>query len=841
MSDNCSGQSLDNEWPTETEGAAPTAKLLVVEDESIVAMDLVEQLREMGYEVCGSADTGREAIALVEAHAPDLVLMDIVIKGEMDGVDTARQLKRRFNTPVVFLTAYNDLRTVTRAAETVPYGYLTKPFQSKDLRAAVEVALYKSRLERRLRESEQWFAATLRCVGDCVVATDPQGHVRFLNPAAEALLGWRMEEAIGRKIEEVFPLRAADSDTPIESPAYRALSANAVVGIEFGSRAIARNGRVVPIDDSAAPIRGDRNELLGTVIAFRDVSQRVALEQSLRQSESRFRSAFDFAPVGMALVSLSGRFLQVNAALCSLLGRTEAELIGQDQLLLTHAGDQVGEVERLRALTGGQAMTTQFEKRYRRASGESVWCLASVSILSNVDESLCFLYQVHDLTERKESEFKLSRLAHYDTLTGLINRARLWEEAELLLRIAKRNASQVAVVFMDLDHFKQINDTLGHEAGDELLKEVARRLKACIRASDCVARLGGDEFVMLLPTVHSAVDVSIVMEKIKSQFDRPVRIEDRDVIVGISLGISMYPEDGGDAKTLLKCADSALYHAKSLGRNNVQFYRKELTERVEQRLTLDMELRRALEQAEFVLHYQPYVPSSGSGGIGAEALIRWTHPQRGLITPEAFIPYAEESGLILPIGEWVLLEACREAAGWPMHNGEPIGISVNISARQFRAEGLVDLVAKVLSESGLAAGRLCLEITEQLLMQDADGVIAKIRQIKAMGVKIAVDDFGIGYSSLSYLKRFGPTKLKIDRSFINDLPADADDTAIVRAVLAMSKTLGMAVVAEGVETQAQMQFLREEGCNYVQGYLISRPGPAEQFHSWLQSWREAGK
>lgn len=817
------------------------ARLLVVEDESIVAMDIAEQLGELGYEVCGIADNGNDAIRMVEQYRPDLVLMDVVIKGDMDGVETAQHLSRGFGCPVVFLTAYSDARTVSRAAEVAPYGYITKPFQAKELRAAVQVALYKSRLEAKLRESEQWFAATLRCVGDCVIATDPDGNIRFMNLAAERLLGWRLDDAIGRKIEEILPLHAADSGSPLESPAYRALRTDSVVGIEFGSHTLARDGRIIPIDDSAAPIRGDRGETLGIVVAFRDVTERVALEQSLRHSEGRFRSAFDFAPVGMALISLSGRFLQVNAALCKLLGYSEAQLLSFDQLALTHDADVASEAERLRMLTGDVMVSTQFEKRYRRENGSYIWCLVSVSVLANVDDSFCYLYQIHDLTERKESELKLARLAHYDTLTGLVNRARLWEEAELLLRIATRNGGRVAVIFMDLDHFKQINDSLGHEAGDELLKEVARRLKSSIRASDCVARFGGDEFVMLLPTIASAEDVAAVTSKIKKQFERSVRLGNRDVTVGISVGVSLFPEDGEDAKTLLRCADSALYHAKSLGRNNVQFYSSELTQRVEERLSLDAELRAAIERDEFELHYQPYISLSGDRQIGVEALIRWRHPDKGLVFPGAFIAYAEESGLIVPIGEWAMLTACCEAAKWPVVSGQAAGIAVNISARQFKATDMVQAVSAVLAKSGLPPGRLCLEITEQLLLEDTDNVIQTINKLKGMGVKIAIDDFGIGYSSLSYVKRFGPTKLKIDRSFINDLPQDADDAAIVKAVLAMAKSLGVEVVAEGVETQAQLEFLRREGCGFAQGYYISRPVPAAQFQNWLKTWGDPGQ
>ena len=808
------------------------ATILVVEDEAIVAMDLSFQLQEMGYQVCGTADNGKDAIALAWQHRPSLVLMDIVIKGDMDGVDTARHIGRGLHIPVIFLTAYSDARTVERAAKAAPYGYLTKPFQPKELRAAIEVALYKATVEQRLRESEQWFSTTLRCVADSVIATDPEGMIRFINPAAELITGWSSEEAIGRNVDEVLLLQQKGTGAKVESPVRRAMKDNSVVGVDYGTELAARDGTLRPVDNSAAPIRGDDGRVLGAVVVFRDVGERLKAEELLRNSEERFRNAFDFAPVGMALVALDGRFLQANGAICSLLGKDETELAELTQMDVTHPGDIGMERDLLTQILTGETPAVQFEKRYRLKGGADICVLVSISLLRQDDEPRCYLYQVHDLSVRKAAEYQLARLAHFDALTGLANRTRLRDEADGMLARAHRQGQRLAVVFLDIDNFKQVNDSLGHDAGDRLLQSVAQRLKACVRETDCVARLGGDEFVVMLSDIINPEDVSVVTEKVRMALSEPFDLEGQEVPVSSSLGVSVYPDDAIDLQKLFRCADSALYHAKAEGRNNVQFYRPELTARVEARVNLQSSLHRALERGEFVLHYQPLVALPDGKAIGAEALLRWQHPARGLIPPDAFIPIAEDTGLIVELGEWVLHEACLEAVRW-QKAGKPLTVSVNVSARQFKAGTLVEAVQRALASAKLEPGRLCLEITEQIALHNTEHNLAILEELKALGVAIAIDDFGVGYSSLSYLKRFGPHSLKIDRTFVRDLANDPDDAAIVSAVIAMAKRLKIRVVAEGVENEDQRAFLTAEGCEEAQGYLYARPCPAEEFHEWL--------
>lgn len=833
--------STNAEVTAHTAGHASPPRILVVEDEAVVAMDLEAQLQDMGYDVCGTVDNGLDAIAHAWDQRPDIILMDIVIKGDMDGVDTASHISHGLHIPVIFLTAYSDVATIERAAQTAAYGYLTKPFQPREIGATIEVVLFKAALERRLRESEQWFASTLRCVGDAVVATDMQGKVTFMNTAAEKLLGWQLDQAAGRDIAEVMQLQNAHGGMRPASPALQALRDGTVTGIDFGSLLVNRNGKKLPIDNSAAPIRDENDNMLGAVLVFRDVCERIAAEEKLRQSEERFRNAFDFAPVGMALLGLDNRFLQVNGAICAIFGRPETELIGRSQITFSEPGDLEHERAFLLEVLGGQSTSVQYEKRYRTREGKIVWTLVSASLLlqKNGREPLCYLLQVYDLTERKDAEYRLARLAHFDPLTGLANRAWLSDELERQIVMTRRHKGRLAVVFLDLDHFKNINDSLGHEAGDEVLQVVAAKLKASVREADALARLGGDEFVILLPDICTPEEALIVTEKVQLECAKPVRVAGQELCVAISMGISLFPDDAQDARALLRYADSALYYAKSEGRNNVQFYRPELTRQVEQRMQLSTGLRLAVARSEFVLYFQPIVSLVDGAPSGTEALIRWNHPTLGLLAPDSFIHLAEETGLSVQIGEWVIGEACREAARWPVNGHPPITVSVNITPRQFKAGTLVAIIKSALMDSGLDPERLCVEITEQLLLENSEKNLLIIAELKQLGVKIAIDDFGTGYSSLSYISRFGPNEIKIDISLVRGVAEDPRSAALVRAAIAMAHSLDISVVTEGVETEAQRAFLQREHCDMAQGYLYGKPYRAAEFDTWLRDRRSS--
>ena len=436
---------------------------------------------------------------------------------------------------------------------------------------------------------------------------------------------------------------------------------------------------------------------------------------------------------------------------------------------------------------------------------------------------------------RKQAEERIRHLAHYDELTGLANRSMFSQRLSHALAQARRNGMQLAVLFIDLDRFKNINDTLGHEAGDSVLKEVAERLQGCLRESDTVGRLGGDEFVVLLEGIPQSMHCAEVAQKILTAVARPFALDTQEFHLTASIGISTYPADSEDVQSLLKNADIAMYRAKELGKNNFQFYSAQMNIHTLERLALESSLRGALERNEFLLHYQPKVDIRSGRIIGMEALVRWQHPTKGLIPPMQFIPLAEETGLIVPIGEWVLRTACARNKSWQEQGLPPLRIAVNLSARQFTHENLLQDVARVLNETGLDAAFLELEITESMVMHDPEHAIELLNKLKAMGISISIDDFGTGYSSLSYLKRFPIDSVKIDRSFIRDLPLDGDDAAITQAIIAMAHGLKLKVIAEGVETGEQLSFLRAHKCDEMQGYYFSKPLPEHEFILLVQN------
>jgi diguanylate cyclase (GGDEF)-like protein len=427
--------------------------------------------------------------------------------------------------------------------------------------------------------------------------------------------------------------------------------------------------------------------------------------------------------------------------------------------------------------------------------------------------------------ERKKTEDRIQRMSRYDSLTNVANRSFLYDRLEVALARARRLNRIVAVLLLDLDHFKNINDTLGHTFGDRILKRVAERLTGSLRASDIVARMGGDEFAVLLPEIEQVGDVAQVADKIMAALRAPVMLDEQELFVSTSIGSSIYPDDGEDAETLLKNADSAVQRAKQIGRNNLQFYSPLMNAKASKRLQLGNALRRALEREEFLLHYQPQVDLEGGRIVGVEALVRWRHPGLGLVSPMEFIPLAEETGLILPIGEWVLREACRQTREWHDAGIPPFRVSVNLSNRQFNQKGLVDSITEALRETRLEPQHLALELTESGFMHNEEEAIATLHTLKEMGIRVSIDDFGTGYSSLRYLKRFPIDELKIDRSFVRDITTDHDDAAIVGAIIAMGNSLRLTVVAEGVETREQLDFLRAQGCSVIQGFYLSRPLP----------------
>ncbi len=533
------------------------------------------------------------------------------------------------------------------------------------------------------------------------------------------------------------------------------------------------------------------------------------------------------------------RFTHVNRGGRENLGYSERELDKMTALDLKPEITREQFMAYIEPLRSGESEQVNFETVHQRKDGSS-YPVEVMLQYSPEENPPVFVAMILDITDKKKTDDTLNYLAYYDNLTGLPNRRLFVDRLEQAMKSSDRYEQLTAIMFVDLDQFKNINDSLGHDAGDSLLKEAAQRLSDCMRSSDTVARWGGDEFCLMLQNIQTIENVNIVAEKIIACFAEPFVIRKKSMVVTASIGIILYPLDDIDVESLLKNADTAMYHAKEKGRNNFQYYNHEMTVKLEHRLEMESELRHALERDEFLLLYQPQVDTEENRIVGIEALIRWRHPERGMVAPDRFIGIAEETGLIVPIGEWVLQQACRQARALQDSGLPPIRVSVNLSVRQLRDASLVDKVGQVLEQTGLDASMLDLEITESMLMSDLDQVIRTLMDLSDLGLSISVDDFGTGHSSLAYLKQFPISTLKIDRSFIRDIPQDRDDVSITVAIISMARGLGINTVAEGVENAEQLEFLARQGCSLMQGYYFSKPVSYDEIVALLQQEQNGG-
>jgi diguanylate cyclase (GGDEF)-like protein/PAS domain S-box-containing protein len=659
--------------------------------------------------------------------------------------------------------------------------------------------------------------------------------IEFVSAGCKALTGHGVDAFMDGSVHFGELVHPSDR-TMVRNAIYRALQYNRRYSIEY--RIVRADGAERWVWEHGTGIRN----LNGTCIALegfvQDITQRHEAEQALHEAERRYRSIFENAVEGIFQSTPDKGYLAVNPALARMYGYDSPQQMIEtlrdiDHQLYIESGRRA---EFLRLMSeNGQVLN--FESQVRQRNGNVIWISENARAVRGPGGGIQF-YEgtVVEITERKVYEAKIRHQATHDALTGLPNRNLLSDRLEQAIHHAQRHGDIAAVAFIDLDHFKFINDSLGHQVGDELLKVVAARLKSCMRATDTVARQGGDEFVIVLSHQKNLEAVTDTIRRIIAVVAEPSQVNELALHVTCSIGVSVFPSDGHDAETLLRNADSAMYKAKELGRNNFEYFAAEMNMHATHRLELLTSLRHAVSNNEFVLQYQPKIHLASGELVGAEALVRWQSPARGMVPPVAFIPLAEESGLIIDIGAWVLRTACAQNIAWQQGGYAPIPISVNLSPRQLAREDIVDLVAGVLRESGLAPHYLELEITETVVMRDVDKSLVTLNKLKELGVKISIDDFGTGYSSLNYLKRFPVDTLKIDRSFVSDIVTDQDDAAIVKAVISLAHILNLRVVAEGVEAEAQRRFLLENGCDEVQGYHFGKPMSFDGFaEAWLQT------
>ena len=676
-----------------------------------------------------------------------------------------------------------------------------------------------------IEQNERRFRTLIARSSDVVTIIDPNLHIGYVGGAVEGILGFDADELLGRDATEL--IHPEDLEEALLGLA-RAMEPDRIPE-PLELRLLHKEGHWVVVEVLGANLTDD--PLIGGIaVNLRDISERRRIEETLRDAQVRFEEAFKHAPIGMAMTGPDGRFFRVNPAFCRMLGYSNDELVELAFKDLTHP-DDVAESQALheQAYNDG-ADSYVLDKRYRRKNGDYIWCRVHVTVVKDADgASIYSLGQILDVTDRRRLEERLAYDATHDVLTGLPLRNLIIDHLELALAGARRNATEVALLFIDLDHFKRVNDSLGHTAGDELLVMVAERLQTSVREGDTAGRFGGDEFVIVCPEIGGAMEALAVAERIRVVLETPFVVRGTEAFVGASVGV-VIAKGSADPSTLLRHADIAAYRAKERGRNRAELFDENLRSAVATRLDTESAFRRGLDTGEMLLHYQPVI-SVRTGEIrGFEALARWNRRGHGLVQPADFLAIAEDTGLIVPMGLQLLQIACTQIADWKgrFPDGSSPWVSVNLSARQVAQTNLVADIARILDETGASPRSLCIEITETLLMQDTPTTIDTLKRLRELGVSLAIDDFGTGYSSLSYLRRLPVTVLKIDRSFVLELGLDPQGATIVASVIDLAHALGMECVAEGVENEVHLATLARLGCDEMQGFLFSPGVSAEQ-------------
>lgn len=698
-------------------------------------------------------------------------------------------------------------------------------------RLAEKIAEQRAELHSALRQAEL-AKAVLEQATDAVEITDVDAQILYVNPAFERITGYRFAEVIGKTPAELF--RAGQHDDFFYEDISRTIAAGRVWQGSFLGRR--KDGSLYPQEVTIFPIYNKHGQITNHVSIKRDISDRKRAQEKLGNSMSLLQATFEATADGILVTNGQGNILNFNQRFAELWQNALNQQVAWDEFydltfiarFLKKATRFLGQIQELYAQPQVESHDIWELQDGRYIEGRSCPQRLENAVIGRV-------WSFRDVTERLKTEAKIRYQASHDLLTGLPNRQFFNDRLTEALVRAVRKQSLLAVMFLDLDRFKLINDSLGHAAGDQLLQEVADRLRQCLRRQDIVARWAGDEFTLLLGDISNVEDAIAIAQKILCAMKPDFNVEGRMLHVSSSIGIAIYPTDGEDGETLLKNADAALYRAKDSGRNGYHLYTSAINSDTSEWLMMESQLHRALERQEFVLYYQPQINVVTGEITQMEALLRWEHPELGIVSPGRFIPLAEENGLIVPIGEWVLRTACQQNCRWHAAGLPPIRVAVNLSARQLRQPNLVSMVAQILAETGLAARYLELEITETTVMKNVELTKTILSELHQMGVSMAMDDFGTGYSSLGYLKRFPFNTLKIDQSFVRDLNTDPNDKAIVAAIIAMGRVLNLKLVAEGVETKVQEHSLLSLDCEEMQGYLFSPPLCAEEATMLLES------
>lgn len=808
--------------------------LLYVEDE-VISRKLVSRIIAKNYPDLKLiiAENGAAGLKLFGEQRPDIVLTDMEMPF-MDGIQMARKIKSLdAESVIIAVTAHNNPVYLRNAIEIGIRHYVLKPVSSEKLFSVIDKTIGELSLKRRIKDQER----------------EIRKREQQLSVAQKIthLGSWEWDTGSGKmswsdELYRIFGLEPAllaasykrflERVHPEDRDAERRRVRNALKKCQPISghycRIVRPDGSIRTIHGQGEVLLDDAGKLVSVVGTSHDVTERRQME------EERDRLAYIVESSNDAIfsISLDDVITSWNKGAENIFGYSSDEIIGR-QIFTLIPDDRYDERSRIMQTILNDEQLRHFETTRIRKDGSQIYVSITSSPLLNAEGKIIGNSVIaRDVTERRKMEEIVEHQAHHDTLTDLPNRQLFMDFLSLELAQARRNSKKLALLFLDLNGFKQINDTLGHSCGDQLLKKVAQRLRGCIRESDTAARLGGDEFTVLMPDLGQTDDVGIVLNKILGVFNTPFMLDDVAVETSTSIGICMFPDDGDSSEDLMKKADIAMYDAKGSGKNSYQFYNAEINARTIRRQKLESFLRLALGRGELELLFQPLVCSETREIIGAEALLRWRHPEQGLLAPEQFLAIAEDSGAIVPIGEWVIRNACNQARAWNV-SGYPLSVSVNLSNRQFHQSNLIENTSRILVESGLMPHQLEFDITEKTIMADINYSLHSMQALTDMGITLAIDNFGCGSSSIHWIKKMPTHKVKIDKSFVQNMLYEPDDLAVVNAIIAMSHNLNMQVVANGVETEEQLSVIQQSGCDQLQGYVISEPLLPDDFERFV--------
>lgn len=793
-------------------------KVLIVEDEAVIALNLELQLETLGYSVVGMCARAEDAIDKVCTLAPDLVLMDIQLAGNMDGIEAASVIRSQLKIPVVFLTAFSENTTLKRATASLPYGYLVKPFDNRELHATLQVALARREVEQALADSETRLQLAIEAADLGVWEFNVDKQRLSPGDRTAGILGEpvSMSEDCGEFMRRVHP----EDRIAITAALEASLMGNGRVHIIFKSnpghypntRWFEVQGKLT---DLPAPCGAANARMIGVI---RDITEQRAIELRLREAAA----VLDAAAEAIIVFDDSGHLLSANPAFTQITGFGPEEVMGRHWSFFV--------AQRWRDMPRAavqSALAThghwRGEAEFQRKSTESFSAWLSISVIETLEARRNEVWVLADISQLKKAEDRLHFLAYHDALTSLPNRQRFNEHLASYIQAGYQG--RCALMLLDLDGFKNVNDTLGHAAGDVLLQIAAKRIKSCLRGVDMVARLGGDEFAIFINDLASDFDVEPIAQKVLDALVEPCDISGQRVNIAGSIGISYYPKDGLTSGELLSAADLAMYSAKAAGRGVYRIYDSVLGSNLAERLMLEADLQEALRTGQgLTMHYQPQVAVADGRIVSIEALLRWQHPRLGLLYPMSFLEIAEASGLMVPLGRWVLQSCCEFARNFI---ADDVRVAINCSGIELVADDFIQAVRQALIQHDIPANLIEIEITERTLYEFNKSV-KSLQELRELGISIAIDDFGIGYSSFASLKHLPIDRIKIDQSFIRESSHSSNDQSILAAIIAMGHTLGLSVVAEGVETEHQSDLLKTFGCDVLQGYLYGKPCSGEE-------------